>query len=74
MTNDTEVFYGKRFDRQVMDYVSTGDPRMGTREAIHRSGMIIDPMSQAFCPHEWLDENGYVDPTLAAKRAEPVRG
>ena len=67
MTNNVEVFYAKRCDPNVVDYVSTGDPRMGTREAIHRDGMVIAPMSQAFCPREWLDEHGYVDPARALK-------
>jgi hypothetical protein len=56
MTNDTEVFYAKRFDPQSGTYVWAD--RTGTREAIHRDGFVIDPMSQAFCPYEWLDGRG----------------
>jgi hypothetical protein len=71
MTNDTGVFYGKRFDPNVVDYVSTGDPRMGTREALERAGLKIDPMSLAFCPHQWIGRDGYVDPAL--ERQHPYR-
>ncbi|MGY4350115.1 hypothetical protein [Bradyrhizobium sp. 187] len=35
--------------------------RMGTRNAIARDGLTIDPTSLAYCPHEWLNESGYVD-------------
>jgi hypothetical protein len=66
MTNDAEVFYAKRFDPQSGTYVRAD--RTGTREAIHRDGFVIDPMSQAFCPPEWLDERGYVDLELARKQ------
>ena len=64
VSNDTEVFYGKRFDMTVVDYVPTDDPRMGTREAIQRAGLKIDPLSQAFCPHQWIGRDGYVDQAL----------
>jgi hypothetical protein len=54
--NDTEVFYGVG-----------GGVWKGTREAIHAKGLKIDPMSQAYCPRQWLDESGFVDPELADK-------
>ncbi len=44
---------------------------MGTREAIHRDRMVINPMSQTFCPHEWLDGHGNVDRSLAASIQGP---
>jgi hypothetical protein len=71
MANDAEVFNGKRFDFSTGDYVSIGDPKMGTREAIQSDGLVVDLMSQVFCPHEWLDEHGYVDLALAAKHPWP---
>ena len=65
MMNDTEIFDEMRFDVRAGKNVWTG--RTGTREAIHRDGHTIDPASQAFCPHEWLDERGYIDIYLALK-------
>jgi hypothetical protein len=65
MMNDTEIFDEMRFDVRSGKNVWTG--RTGTREAIHRDGHTIDPASQAFCPHEWLDERGYIDIYLAMK-------
>jgi hypothetical protein len=58
--NDTEVFYAVG-----------GGPWKGTREAIHTKGLKIDPISQGFCPHQWLDESGFVDPELARKYPYP---
>jgi len=65
MMNDTEIFEEMCFDVRAGKNVWTG--RTGTREAIHRDGHTIDPSSQAFCPHEWLDERGYIDIYLALK-------
>ena len=59
ITNDTEVFDAMRFDAVTGDMVWTG--RVGTREAIRREKLAIDPGSWNFCPHEWLDERGFVD-------------
>jgi hypothetical protein len=67
VSNDTEVFYAKRFDITVGDYVLTDDHRMGTREAINRAGLKTDPVSRAFCPHQWIGQDGYVDQELARK-------
>ncbi|MCG2645794.1 MULTISPECIES: hypothetical protein [Bradyrhizobium] len=35
--------------------------RMGTRRAIKRNGLTVDPVSSAYCLREWLSESGYVD-------------
>ncbi|MDA9389304.1 hypothetical protein CO683_28665 [Bradyrhizobium ottawaense] len=59
MTNDTAVY-----DTLRVDPINGGKEwagRMGTRRAIARDGFTIDPASLAYCPHEWLNENGYVD-------------
>jgi hypothetical protein len=34
-----------------------------------RDGLTIDIASLAYCPHEWLNENGYVD--LERVRSSP---
>jgi len=65
MTNDTEGFYAKRFDVTVGDFVLTN--QTGTRAAIHRDGLVIDPKSQAFCPHEWINDRGYISLELSQK-------
>jgi hypothetical protein len=46
INNDTEVFYAVG-----------GGIWKGTRKAIHAKGLKIDPLSQDFCPHQWLDES-----------------
>jgi hypothetical protein len=56
INNDTEVFYAVG-----------GGIWKGTRKAIHAKGLKIDPLSQDFCPHQWLDESGFVDPELMRK-------
>ena len=65
MTNDTQVFYAMRVDQVAGKFEPVG--RAGTVEAIRRDGFQIDPMSENWCPHEWLDEHGYVDLELARK-------
>lgn len=40
---------------------------MGTRDAIRRDSLEIDPASLAFCPHEWINGTGYVDIELVRK-------
>jgi hypothetical protein len=69
--NDTAVFYSLLFDRNVLDYVPNGDPRMRTREAIEGGGGKVDPRSLQYCPHQWIGRDGYVDPALA--RQHPYR-
>ena len=59
MTNDTAVY--DAFDVNPIDGNKQWLGRMGTRRAIMRDGFIIDLASLAYCPHEWLDERGYVD-------------
>jgi hypothetical protein len=61
--NDTEVFYAVRENPATGERIPVN--RTGTRQAIHRDGMFIDPMSWAFCPHQWLDGDGYVDLELS---------
>jgi hypothetical protein len=65
ITNDTEVFDAMRFDVTSGDMVWTG--RMGTRDAIRQEKLAIDPGSWKFCPHQWLDERGFVDRELSRK-------
>lgn len=62
--NDTEVFYAVRVDSRTGEQDRT-DPRMGTREAIHKRGLQADPVSRSFCPHQWLDADGFVSQELA---------
>ncbi|QQN61547.1 hypothetical protein JIR23_18030 [Bradyrhizobium diazoefficiens] len=62
--NDTEVFYAVRVDPRTREQDRT-DPRMGTREAIHKRGLQADPVSRSFCPHQWLDADGFVNQELA---------
>lgn len=59
MTNDTDVY--DAFGVHPTDGNKQWLGRMGTRRAILRDGLTIDPASLAYCPHEWLDERGYVD-------------
>jgi hypothetical protein len=63
MTNDTAVFDAMHFD------VSSGESvwtcLTGTREAIRRDGYSIDPLTLKFCPHEWINNQGYVEGDLA---------
>jgi len=65
ITNDTEVFDAMRFDVVSGDMIWTG--RVGTREAIRRAKLAIDPGSWNFCPHQWLDDRGFVDRELSRK-------
>jgi hypothetical protein len=65
MKNDVAVYDALRFDSDAGETVWTG--RMGTRDAILRDGFTIDPASLSYCPHEWLDDRGYVDLELARK-------
>ncbi|MCK1409381.1 hypothetical protein [Bradyrhizobium sp. 76] len=59
MTNDTAVYEAVRVDPINGDKEWSG--RLGTPSAIARDGFTIDPASLAYCCHEWLNENGYVD-------------
>ncbi|MCK1618046.1 hypothetical protein IVA96_15615 [Bradyrhizobium sp. 159] len=59
MKNDTAVYDAFRVD--PINGGAEWAGRMGTRHAIARDGLTIDPASLAYCPHEWLNENGYVD-------------
>jgi hypothetical protein len=63
MTNDTAVFDAMRFDIKSGTDVWTRST--GTREAISRDGLRSDPMSLNYCPHEWINDRGYVDLDLA---------
>jgi hypothetical protein len=60
MKNDTAVFAAMRFDALAGKNVWTG--LTGTRQAIRRDGYCIDPLSLNFCPHQWIDSQGYLDP------------
>jgi hypothetical protein len=72
MTNDTRVFYAMYLDSLTGEMKPVG--RAGTVEAIHRDGFKIDPMSENYVPHEWLDERGYVDLDLAKKHIRREAG
>ncbi|MGJ4905331.1 hypothetical protein ACQR0V_27445 [Bradyrhizobium sp. HKCCYLS2058] len=62
--NDTEVFYAVPVDSRTGELDRT-DARMGTREAIVRTGRQIDEASKSYCPHQWLDADGFVSQDLA---------
>jgi hypothetical protein len=68
MKNDTAVFAAMVFDAEMGENVWVG--LTGTREAIQRDGYSINPISLNFCPHEWIDSNGYVD--LDLQRHAPL--
>jgi hypothetical protein len=73
MTNDTAVFDAMWFDGSAGESVWTG--LTGTREAIRRDGYSIDPISLKFCPHAWINGDGYVDQDLtrnAPREAETL--
>jgi len=70
MANDTAVYDAMRFDVRAGDqHVWTG--RAGIREAIGRDGHSLEGMSLRYCPHEWIDDSGYVD--LELTRRPPRR-
>jgi hypothetical protein len=64
MTNDTAVFDAVRLNIRTGSEVWTG--KVGTPEAIRRDGLLIGGELR-YCPHEWIDKRGYVDPALAEK-------
>lgn len=55
--NDTAVFDAMRADPNGR---SQWTGRLGTRKAIRRDGLELDPSSLAYCPHEWINAAGYV--------------
>lgn len=59
MTNDIAVFDALRFDPHEGEKIATG--KIGTREAILRDGLLVDPSTLAYCPHQWIDGSGYLD-------------
>ncbi|TWA99128.1 hypothetical protein [Bradyrhizobium stylosanthis] len=65
MTNDTAVFDALCFDPKEGEKIATG--RIGTREAIMRDGLLVDPGSLAYCPHQWIDASGYLDLNLTRR-------
>ena len=69
--NDTEVFYEVRVEPLTGEHIYTN--RTGTRGAIHKSGRQLDPMSQVWCPHQWLDADGFVRQELAQQFPYPRR-
>ena len=70
MKNDTPVYDAVRLESAAAQPIWTG--RIGTREAIARDGLFADGNSLAYCPHEWLDDQGYVDIQLVRKHPHPV--
>jgi hypothetical protein len=70
--NDTEVFYEVHVEPLTGENIYTD--RTGTRAAIRKSGRKLDPMSQQwFCPHQWLDAEGFVSQELANQYPYPDR-
>ena len=65
MKIDTPVFEAIRSDTQADVDVWTG--LIGTREAIQRDGLMIDIHSLSYCPHEWLNSQGYIDLELVRR-------
>lgn len=65
MTNDTAVFDALRFDPGEGEKIATG--RIGTRDAIVRDGLLVDPGTLAYCPHQWIDDSGYLDLDLTRR-------
>ncbi len=65
MLNFIEVFDGMEVDRTSGEVVWTGVT--GTRRALQRDGLMIDPKDAAYCPTEWLDERGYLDAERARR-------
>jgi hypothetical protein len=69
MKNDTPVFEAMRSDRRTGEDAWTGI--LGTREAIERDGLAIDIHSMSYCPHQWLNSQGYID--LELVRGHPFK-
>jgi hypothetical protein len=69
--NDMEVFYEVRVEPLTGEQFYTD--RTGTRAAIYKSGRKLDPMSRYFCPHQWLDADGFVSQELADQYPHPHR-
>jgi hypothetical protein len=70
MTDYTQVFYAMRVNSVTGQTEPIG--RAGTVEAIRRDDFQIDPVSEKnYCPHEWLDERGYIDLERARKHLSP---
>jgi len=67
--NDTEVFHEVRVEPLTGEHIYTD--RTGTRQAIHKSGRRLDPMSQAWCPHQWLDADGFISEELVRQHPYP---
>lgn len=65
MTNDTAVFDAIRLDADSGEKNCVG--HVGTREAIKRDGLEIDASSLAYCPHEGINNEDYVDTDLVRK-------
>jgi hypothetical protein len=72
MTNDTRVFFAVRFDAQTGVMIRARDEK-GTAEAIRRDGLEIDPTSESWCPHQWLNRRGYIDPALVRRHRYALR-
>ncbi|MGX9425375.1 MULTISPECIES: hypothetical protein [Bradyrhizobium] len=69
MLNFIEVFDGMKVDPTSSEVVRTG--MTGTRRALQRDGLMIDPKAAAYCPTEWLDERGYLDAKRARRHLRP---
>jgi hypothetical protein len=71
MTNDTAVFDAMCFDIEAGDHIWTR--HVGTLEAIRRDGHSTGGPLR-YCPHEWIDDRGYVDLELANKHPHRRHG
>ncbi|UWU74842.1 hypothetical protein N2603_33050 [Bradyrhizobium huanghuaihaiense] len=69
MLNFIEVFDGMEVDPTSGEVVWTGVT--GTRTALQRDGLTINPKAAAYCPTEWLDERGYLDAERARRHPRP---
>ena len=69
MLNFIEVFDVTQVDPATGHAMWTG--LTGTRVALERDGLVIDPKATAYCPREWLDERGYLDAELARQHPRP---
>jgi hypothetical protein len=62
MTNDTAVYDAMRYDNGELIWAE----RVGRPDAIVRDGLTIGGELR-YCPHEWLDDRGYVSLELSQK-------
>ncbi len=75
-SHDRGERYGSFFTQflSMLGRASTSQPIEPVHaKRIHRDGMIIDPMSQSWCPHQRIGKDGYVSQLLARLHPYPHR-